>query len=80
MKVAHGVDALVEGSTQDDALAEIFEQRMEIEAADSEEELFAIQMDVQTQYNDRIKEMGDSFEKEDFEGVKKLLERSKYLD
>ena len=71
---------MVEGSTQEDSLAEIFEQRMEIEEADTEEELFAIQMDVQTQYDDKIKEIGSNFENQNIEGVKKLLEQTKYLD
>ena len=71
---------MFEGSTQEDSLAEIFEQRMEIEEADTEEELFAIQMDVQTQYDDKIKEIGSNFENQNIEGVKKLLEQTKYLD
>jgi hypothetical protein len=53
---------------------------MEIEEAENEDELFAIQMAIQTQYEDRIQEVGACFEKQDFEGVKKHLEMSKYLD
>ena len=37
-------------------------------------------MDIQTQYDDKIKEISLKFEQQDFEGVKKLLERTKYLD
>ena len=82
LKLKYNVDSLEDGSTQGSSseLNEIFEQRMEIEEADTEEELFAIQMQIQTQYDDEIKEMGECFERHEFDAVKKHLERTKYLD
>ena len=48
LKVEHGVESLIEEERENDAeLANwVFETRMEIEQAESAEELFAIQMSV----------------------------------
>ena len=81
LKVAYNVDSLEESSLdQNENLSLIFEQRMEIEEADSEEELFAIQMQVQTQYDEKLQELGACFEKQDIQAAKKNLEMTKYLD
>ena len=58
----------------------VFETREEIEEADNEEELFAMQLQIQTLYDDKIAEIARRFEASDFEGVKELLEKTKYVE
>ena len=47
---------------------------MEIEEADSMDELLAIQMSVQTQYNDKIDKIASIFESGEYLKVKEELE------
>lgn len=54
--------------------------RMEIDACDKEEELFPIQMDIQTQLSDKIKDIAKLFKEEKYEEIRKEIEEAKYLE
>ena len=57
----------------------VFETRMEIDEADSTMELSAMLMQIQTEYDDKIAEIAKLFEEGEYEGVKKELDQTQYL-
>ena len=81
LKTEFGVDTFVESvREQNPELANwVFETRMEIEEADTLEELIAIQMSVQTQYDDKIENISSIFESGEYLKVKEELESTQYL-
>ena len=77
----YDIETLVESEReQSPELAEwVFETRCEIEEADSRDELLAIQMEIQTQYNDKVELISQMFETPDgYKQVKKELDQTKY--
>lgn len=81
LKTEYGVDSFDESvREQNPELANwVFETRMEIEEADSLDELMAIQMSVQTQYDDKIEKIASIFESGEHLKVKEELESTQYL-
>ena len=81
LKTEYGVDSFDESvREQNPELANwVFETRMEIEEADSLDELMAIQMSVQTQYDDKIEKIASIFESGELLKVKEELESTQYL-
>ena len=57
----------------------VFETRLEIDEADSTMELSAMLMQIQTEYDDKIAEIAKLFEEGEYEGVKKELDQTQYL-
>ena len=57
----------------------VFEMRMEISQLESEMELNAMLMQVQSEYDQKIDEITQYFETENYEQVKSELEKTQYL-
>lgn len=51
-----------------------------MEACQSEDELQAIQMDIQTRFSDTIKEISKLFKEKKYDDIKKEIEKAKYLE
>ncbi len=81
LKTEFRVDTFVESvREQNPELANwVFETRMEIEEAETLDELMAIQMAVQTQYADKIENISSIFESGEYLKVKEELESTQYL-
>ena len=58
----------------------VFETRMEIDEAEVGTELSAIQMQIQTQYDELVKEISDLFEQKQPEKVKVLVDKTRYYE
>ena len=58
----------------------VFETRMEIDESEVGVELTAIQMQIQTEYDDLVKQIAASFEEKQLEAVKKLVDKTKYYE
>ena len=58
----------------------VFETRMEIDESEVGVELTAIQMQIQTEYDDLVKQIAASFEERQLEAVKKLVDKTKYYE
>ena len=58
----------------------VFETRMEIDEAEVGAELTAIQMQIQTQYDELVKEISDLFEQKQPEQVKVLVDKTRYYE
>ncbi len=58
----------------------IFETREEIEEAETNEELSMMLMQIQTEYDDKIRDIEKYFEEEQYENVKGQLDQTQYLN
>ena len=54
--------------------------RMEIEEADDQEELMAIQMQVDSEYDNKVRLIGSLFEQQKYDEVRHWLNQTKYLE
>ena len=63
MKTEFNIDALEEGEREKDpeVMEWVFETRMEIDEAEVGTELTAIQMQIQTEYDELVQEISDLF-------------------
>ena len=76
LKEEHGIEALEEGEREKDMdlMEWVFETRMEIESADTNEELFEMLQNVEGDYARKIDEISRHFENGQYEEVKNELD------
>ena len=77
----HGIKALEEmvRETDHELMMWVFSTRMEIEDADSQQELAAMLMQIQSDYDAKIDLIASLFEQNNFEKVKGELDQTQYL-
>ena len=77
----HGIQALEEGEREKDLelMEWVFETRMEIEETDTIEELSAMLMSSEHDYDAKIEEIAGLFEAGKYEEVKGQLDQTQYL-
>ena len=83
LKLVSGLDPLAEDTKSEDTLEpaftmEIFEIREEIEDAQQATELDAINVDIQTRFDDEIREVNGLFVEERHQEIVPVIQRMKY--
>ena len=82
LQAVSGIDSFIEGEREQnlELAHEVFERRMEIDDADDDDELSAIECQVESEYKEKIDDISMLFDKQEFDRVKTILESTKYLE